>query len=434
MLRERHESTSDVAGVIRDVRARWRRKLLVRGALQVLVAGAVILIAAGFALEALRFTPAAILGFRIGTIAAILGLAAWALGRPLLRQVSDEQVALYLEEHEPSLNTLLLSAMSAERNSNPQEHSPALVRKLVEEAVARCQAIDDGRGIEQPLVKRYGLMAAGAFALALAVFTLGPAYLRQGLTAMFSWASVEAAAPYRIALTPGSGTVPRGSDQTFTATLSGFSADDAVLLVRKGDATSFERVPMIKGDDGTFEGMIFDLDAKLEFLAEAAGVRSGDLHPRRHRPAVRPAHRPRVPLPGLHRARAARRRGRRRHRRARRHRGAGHGHADHADAGRAADAARAPTVPLAADDGGKLVGALRRRQGRVLPRRHAGARRPDDHRLAAVRHRRAHRHGADGGHRQARARHQRHAGRGVLRRGPRRRRLRRARTSSSSTR
>ena len=275
MLRERHESTGDVAGVIRDVRTRWRRKLLVRGALQVLVASAVLLIAAGFALESLRFTPTAILTFRIGTIAAILGLAAWAFGRPLMRRVSDEQVALYLEEHEPSLNTLLLSAMSAERNGNPQEHSPALVRKLVEEAIVRCQAVDDGRGIEQPLVKRYGLMAAGAFVLAVAVFTLGPAYLRQGLSAMFSWESVEAAAPYRIALTPGSGTVPRGSDQLFKATLSGFSADDAVLLVRKGDATSFERVPMIKGDDGGFEGMVFDLDAKLEFLAEAAGVRSG---------------------------------------------------------------------------------------------------------------------------------------------------------------
>ena len=113
MLRERaNESTGDVAGVIREVRARWRRKLLVRGLLQVVVASAVILIAAGFALEALRFTPAALLAFRIGTIAAILGLAAWAFGRPLRRQVSDTQVALYLEEHNPSLEkAAILSAV-----------------------------------------------------------------------------------------------------------------------------------------------------------------------------------------------------------------------------------------------------------------------------------------------------------------------------------
>ena len=31
---------------------------------------------------------------------------------------------------------------------------------------------------------------------------------------------------------------------------------------------------MLKGDDGTYEGLLFDLDDNLEFLVEAAGVRS----------------------------------------------------------------------------------------------------------------------------------------------------------------
>jgi hypothetical protein len=241
----------------------------------VLIAGALVLLGAGAALEALRFTPNAILTFRIVTLLAIAGVIAWWIVRPLLTQVTDEQVALYLEEHEPSLNNLLLSAMSAERRGDSPEHSPALVAKLVEEAIDRVREVDAGRRVEQPLVKRYAAMALATVAVAAAVFTFGPAYLRQGLTAMYSWSQdLEAAAPYRITLTPGSGTVPRGADQLFTATLSGFSADDAVLLVRKGDATAFERVPLLKGDNGTFEGMVFDLDAKLEFLAEAAGVRS----------------------------------------------------------------------------------------------------------------------------------------------------------------
>ena len=277
MLHERSQTApGGVASVIGEVRARWRRKLLMRGLFRVLVGGAVVLIGAGVALEALRFTPSAILSFRIATLAVIAALAAGWIARPLMRRVTDEQVALYLEEHEPSLNSLLLSAMDAERGADGQAQSPALVAKLVEAAIERCHEIEAGRRIDQPLVRRYSLMATGAVALALAVFALGPAYLRQGLSAMFAWtSSLEAAAPYRIALTPGTGTVPRGADQLFTATLSGFTADDAVLLVRKGDATAFERVPMIKGDNGAFEGMVFDLDAKLEFMAEAAGVRSG---------------------------------------------------------------------------------------------------------------------------------------------------------------
>lgn len=276
MLHEgRQGAAADVTDVIREVRAGWRRKLLVRGLLRVLIAGALILIGAGVALEALRFTPASILTFRLVTIAALAAVAYWWIIRPFRARVSDEQVALYLEEHEPSLNNLLVSAMTAQRRGNPEEHSPALVAKLVDEAVRRCQEVESGRRIEQPLVKRYSLMTAGALALAFAIFAFGPAYLRHGLSAMYTWSpNLEAAAPYRIALTPGSGKVPRGADQLFTATLSGFTADDAVLLVRKGDAAAFERVPMVKNEQGVFEGMIFDVDARLEFLAEAEGVRS----------------------------------------------------------------------------------------------------------------------------------------------------------------
>ena len=158
---------------------------------------------------------------------------------------------------------------------------------------------------------------------------------------MFSWAQRRGggAVSHRRSR-PGSGTVPRGSDQTFVATLSGFTADDAVLLVRKGDATSFERVPMLKGDNGVFEGMIFDLDAKLEFLAEAAGVRSATFT----LDVMDLPYAQRIDLeyhfPAYTGLEPRRGRGRRRHRRARRHRGAGHRHADDADPGRPAHAAR----------------------------------------------------------------------------------------------
>ena len=149
MLHERSNTAlGGVAGVIGDVRARWRRKLLVRGLFRVLAGGAVVLIGAGMALEALRFTPSAILTFRIATLAVIAALTAWWIARPMMRRVSDEQVALYLEEHEPSLNSLLLSAMSAERGGTADSESPVMVAKLVEAAVERCHEIEAGRRID----------------------------------------------------------------------------------------------------------------------------------------------------------------------------------------------------------------------------------------------------------------------------------------------
>ena len=74
--------TGDVVDVIRKIRTRWRRKTaLVRGALLVVVAQRRRPDRRRVRLEALRFSATAIVAFRVGTIAAILGLAAWVFGR-----------------------------------------------------------------------------------------------------------------------------------------------------------------------------------------------------------------------------------------------------------------------------------------------------------------------------------------------------------------
>ena len=100
MLNYESEPRTALIDVIRQVRQRWRLKQAVRGAVGFLAATILALVASAYALEALKFTPGAIITFRVALLLAAAGLAAWFLVRPLLRKVSDEQVALYLEEHE----------------------------------------------------------------------------------------------------------------------------------------------------------------------------------------------------------------------------------------------------------------------------------------------------------------------------------------------
>ena len=84
---------SELRTIIHQVRKRWRMKLAVRGALAVLGIGFVVFLASASALEAARFTAGAILAARIGLAVAIAALVAIFFVRPLLRRVSDEQVA-----------------------------------------------------------------------------------------------------------------------------------------------------------------------------------------------------------------------------------------------------------------------------------------------------------------------------------------------------
>ncbi|MEO8521456.1 MAG: DUF4175 family protein, partial [Acidobacteriota bacterium] len=270
------DSSLELVDVIRQVRRRWRMKLALRGALGVAGLGLVVLLVSAYGLEAWRFTPRSILTFRIILAVALAGLVTWLLVRPLMRRASDEQVALYLEEHEPSLQAAIISAVEAGRGRGDGVYSASLVRRLVESAIDKCREIEGGRSIERATVTRDGATLAALALAAAAIFLLGPAYLRHALSALLVVSrDVEAAAPYRIEVLPGNATVPRGADQSITARLSGFDADQASLMVRKTPGAAYDRVPLLKGADGKYEGMLFDLAAPVEYLVEANGVRSG---------------------------------------------------------------------------------------------------------------------------------------------------------------
>jgi hypothetical protein len=267
--------SSDLVEVIRQIRRRWRFKLALRGV--VLVAGFAVaaLIGAAFGLESWRFSPGSILTFRVLLSIAFLATVAALFVRPLLRRVTDQQVALYLEEHEPSLQAEIISAVEAEAHSRRSGAPPsALVRRLVESAVEKVRAVEHGRRLERAPVRRY----TGAFVVigiaAVAIFTLGPAFLRHALSALLVVSrSVEAAVPYHIEVTPGNVTLPRGADQTITASLSGFDADQAALMIRKSADAPFERTPLVRSGN-KYEAMLFDLATPIDYFVEAGGVKS----------------------------------------------------------------------------------------------------------------------------------------------------------------
>ena len=79
------------------------------------------------------------------------------------------------------------------------------------------------------------------------MFLLGPAFIRHAASALLLESrSDEAAAPYRIEVTPGNVTVPRGSDQPVAARLQGFAADEASLMVRRPSSGTFESLPLVR--------------------------------------------------------------------------------------------------------------------------------------------------------------------------------------------
>src|SRR5262249_47864867 len=209
-----------------------------------------------------------------------IALALAAFVWPLRQRVTDHQVAMYLEEHDPTLEAAIMTAVEATANGPSKDHSPHLVDKLVEQAIDRCRALEHGDVVERARVRRHAIGLAAIAAITAFVVALGPAYLRHGLSALLIISrSAEAASPYRIEVTPGSAKVPRGADQAIRARLIGFTSKDVGIMMRSAPGSPFERVPLIAAgsDNGTpdsFEGMVFHLEKATDYYVESNGVRS----------------------------------------------------------------------------------------------------------------------------------------------------------------
>ena len=276
---------NDLMDVIRRVRNRWRLRIALRGAAVLLAAGLGAFLLSAYGLEFFKFSATSVVVFRVLTYVTLAGLAYYFLVRPLARPIPDERVALYLEEHDPSLQAAVLSALEeaklAARDPSP-DYSPALVDRLIQTAVDQVRVLDWGSDVERQKIRQSSSYLALVSAAALLAFIFGPSYLRDGASALMTpTGSLEAASPYRIEVLPGDATIARGSDQAVTARLLGFETNDVNLFMRTSPSAPFERVPLIPAEGEPdaepvfgFEAVLFDVRDETDYFIEAVGVQS----------------------------------------------------------------------------------------------------------------------------------------------------------------
>lgn len=267
--KETRRDSLELRAILARVLRRWRAKRLLLGAMLVVLAAiasfalaALLMPAAGdgWAATALRF-----LAFLIPLVAAVR----WVL-LPATRRVPEERVALYLEEHEPSLGSAVLGALAGDSGSR------ALAERAVRTALARLHEVDDGARIDREELRRFGGLAAGLFGAVVLTMALRPAFLDTGAKRFFGAVQAETAETLRsIGVEPGDATIPTHGDVSVRATLRNFEAPERVDLLRfaPGDSVG-ERIPMVRAEDGSWGGLLFDLTADADYLVEADGVRS----------------------------------------------------------------------------------------------------------------------------------------------------------------
>lgn len=274
---------------IRDVRRRHALRLLLRGIALCGLATLLAIFVSAKGLDAFRYSRGAVLAFRgvawtaiAVTLYRFVVTPLWAHWR---RRISDLDIARYIEEHEPSLDAALRSAVdSAPGVRSPQELSSGALRaRLIDDVELRLQALDVAKTIERPKLRLWGSLASALGAALIGAGLFSPVFVRQALPYLFApfSTSARAASPYSIEVDPRGVTIARGGDQEIVARLRGFGAEKVELVTRAEGATEWKRSEMFAhdagvsgGDEATRGAMLIAVNEKTEYFVEAAGMRS----------------------------------------------------------------------------------------------------------------------------------------------------------------
>ncbi|MEX2470575.1 MAG: DUF4175 family protein, partial [Gemmatimonadota bacterium] len=269
---ERNVADRKLERLVRGVRLRWKLRLVLRGLAWTAGLSLMVLLGSAVVLEQARFSENALFWLRIVSWSTLGLTFVLLVVRPLLRPVTDSQVALYLEEHEPSLEHAVVSALEASRATG---FSPALTGRVLEHALQRAEAVENGRRIEQSSLYRFGGALTGIVVAGLVFALLGPTSVRYGVSALLSPTRGAAEVnPYAVLVEPGDAAIARGSDLVVRASLRGFETGEVSIFTNAGEEPGFRRLSMLSDAAGAFEVMLLGVDQETRYFVEASGVRS----------------------------------------------------------------------------------------------------------------------------------------------------------------
>ncbi len=271
-----HQKLSET---LKNVRGRWRLKIIVRGIMAVLGATLLAVIVGTWIMDFYRFTPTVVTIVRVGVYACLAAVAWWYCVRLLARTIDDRQVALYLEEHEPSLDAALVSAVEVEAQKLPESlRSSRLLDRTVDIAVSRTQAINGGAAVEKRSIVRSLSVIAATLLLGIVMLQLGPGFLRAGARLLFTpWNDITAVSPYAINVEPGNTTVARGGSQTIRVRLKGFHTKEVDISVKRKERGKWERLPMsATREPDVFEIRLLNIEEGTTYFVETYRLRSPD--------------------------------------------------------------------------------------------------------------------------------------------------------------
>ncbi len=231
--------------------------------------------------------PAGRIGlFVIGAIA--LGVFAYRhIVRPLFRPISDQQVALYLEQRNPEFEGSLIAAAEF----GPQQYSgrvAEIVESILDQAILRAGRFDVRKAIDLGRLKKYGVVALVLIGVyVVAAITMPQAVSRRFARVLTPWKPVpqdveqvaqapKALEPLTLAVNLGDTSLVRGGALSLQASANRRPNETVNFHFRSLAAGGeWKLVPMGEADQLNTYGLTLpDINEDLEYFVSAENTKS----------------------------------------------------------------------------------------------------------------------------------------------------------------
>lgn len=231
-------------------------------------------------------TPGRIALFAIGAVA--LGIFAFRhIVKPLTRSISDQQVALYLEQRNPQFEGALIAATEFGQHSYSGRVAQ-IVDSILDQAVARAARFDLRKAIDFSRLRKYGVVAVALIALyAIAALTMPQAVSRRFARVLTPWKpvpqDVEQVAqapkplePLTLEAKPGDTSLVRGGTLNLQAVANRRPTAAVSFHFRSlASGGEWKLIPMSETEQlNTFGLTLPDINEDLEYFVSAENTKS----------------------------------------------------------------------------------------------------------------------------------------------------------------
>ncbi|MFQ6042069.1 MAG: DUF4175 family protein, partial [Candidatus Poribacteria bacterium] len=270
-----NSNIQELRGRVAEVRRVWKRTIFFTGCAVVLFSLIAILLSE-IIIDLLMPLPMIVRAIFLAGVLVSLGYLVYRfIIRPVRKKLTEQDVALHIEQHYTDLEDRLVSSLQFGDQGKGDEIASHLINRLVADTAEKTQELDFKKTVSKKRLQDYWGIAFLAIAVVLVGLFIFPSQLNQALSRILSpWENTKPVMATEFAVSPGNAKILSGQNQLIDVKVSGRLVP--VALHYKQGESDWQEVDMLPDaeEKRKFTYELFNITQTLQYYVTGRNAKS----------------------------------------------------------------------------------------------------------------------------------------------------------------